>query len=519
MDERSKPGTPETRRTVLAFAAGLSRRGLVLCVVLAGALWRLWLMHVYAGWEESDYGDLAMIRGVLDARFLHYDMNHLPGYYALGALVLALVGDTVVAALTVSFGFGVLALGLAVALTDRVVGRSAAWVVGLLLIFQPEFALYAASALREPVYAAAVLGCLWALADERLSLAGACAAGAFLIRMDGAVAIAPVLAAHALGRGPRLSRLLRAGAPLALTMLAWSAYCRWDHGTFLFWSHAVAVNIETGLGAEPESRLDWWLHGLQVAGGLGAWVLPRRIGWAVWGGLLLGVATAPWREHGIRRTLALAAVTTAGTWAGMGLVAQHHWDHNLYWKWLHGVVPVVVIVGVSGLLSALGRAPPPARRVLLGLALAQALAAELLETQRQVKLSQELYAPQVALARWIEAEVPEPTPMILDNIPACWIDRDPNDRPMTSWMDVPTPPGDEAAFARWLLSEGVRYVLWFREDWTEAPRVAPFLAEGGRWEADGVVLEEVAREDAYGWIFFTVTPRGQQAPPRPRRVR
>lgn len=525
MKDRPRPETPEPSSPVHEQLATfhLSRRALVVCVVLLGALWRLFLMGRYAGWEESDYGDLAMIRGVLDARFLHYDMNHLPGYYALGALVLAFVGDTVIAAKATSLAGGLIALGLAVALADRVFGRAVAALAGLVLVFQPEFALYAASSLREPVYAAAVMGCLSALASERMGLASLCAAGAFLIRMDGAVALLPVLGVHALGRLPRVPRLVQATVPIALTILAWSAYCRWDHGTFLFWSHAVAVNIETGLGAEAEGPLAWWSRGLTVAAGLAAWVLPGRIGWAVWGGILLGLVMAPWRAHGIRRTWALAALTMAGTWAGMGLTAQHHWDHNLYWKWLHGVIPVVVPVGVAGLLQGVGRLGaalgPWGRRVVLAAAIGQALHAELVETRRQVDLSQELYAPQVALARWIEENVPERTPMILDNIPSCWIERNPNERPMTSWMDVPTPAGDGPAFAAWLYAEGVRYVLWFREDWTEAPRVAPFLAEGGRWESGGLVLEEVAREDAYGWIFFTVTPRGQAPPPRPERTR
>lgn len=492
---------------------------LVAVIVALGALWRLFLMGRYAGWEESDYGDLAMIRGVLDARFLHYDMNHLPGYYALGALVLALVGDTVVAAKATSLAGGLVALGLAVALTDRVYGRAAAWIAGVLLIFQPEFALYAASSLREPVYAAFVMACLAALASERLGLASVAAGGAFLIRMDGAAALGPVLVAHALGRPGAAGRLAWAVLPLAATMVAWSAYCRWDHGTFWFWSHAVAVNIETGLGAEAPTRLEWGLEGAKVAGAMLGWMLPWRIGWVVWLGLLVAVARAPWPRHGIRRTWVIAAVCLAGVWGGMGFTAQHHWTHNLYWKWMHGIVPVLVPVGVAGLLAAIGRAREAlgasVARVLLGLALLQAVVSYLRETERQVQLSARLYAPQVALARWIEAEVPESTPMILDNIPACWIGRDPHERPLTSWMDVPTPPGDEAAFARWLAERGIQYVLWFKEEWTEAPRYAPFLAAGGRWEHLGVRLDEVAREDEYGWIFFTVTLPGRATPPAP----
>jgi hypothetical protein len=112
-----------------------------------------------------------------------------------------------------------------------------------------------------------------------------------------------------------------------------------------------------------------------------------------------------------------------------------------------------------------------------------------------------LYRPQLALAQWIETEVSVETALLLDNIPACWIRRRPNQRSMTSWFDVPT-DGSEADFAAWIFAEDIQYVLWFKEDWTQAPRVAPFLAKGGRWHMAGVTLVEVDREDDYGWIFY-----------------
>ncbi|MEC8422581.1 MAG: hypothetical protein VX000_02325, partial [Myxococcota bacterium] len=149
---------------------------LLVGVGLLALAWRLFLASRYAGWEESDYGNLAMVRGVLDGGFLHYDMNHMPGYYALGAVVLSVVGDAVLAARAVSMIGGVAAAVVATAWTHRHVGRPAAWIVGALLIVQPEFALYASSSLREPVYAAFVVGCLSALSNERLGFAGVLAA-------------------------------------------------------------------------------------------------------------------------------------------------------------------------------------------------------------------------------------------------------------------------------------------------------------------------------------------------------
>lgn len=480
-------------------------------LVGVGALafaWRLLLSAHYAGWEESDYGNLAMVRGVLDGGFLHYDMNHMPGYYALGAVGLAFVGDAVIAARGVSMLGGVLATVLAVAWTHREVGRTAALVAGLLLVIQPEFALYASSSLREPVYAAFVVGCLVALSHERLLLAGALAGGAFLVRFDGALALAPVVVVHALGRPGGGGRVARGIGPLALVIAAWSVYCRVDHGTFAFWSHAVSVNVETGLGGEHSEPVARAANGVRVAGSLVGWLLPWRIGWGVWLGAVVALAATPWRRHGARRTWSLAAVLLVGVWAGIGFVGQHEPEHNLYWKWMAPLVPVLVPLGVAALAAGYERLRAVTGSLVAGaalvLVLGQGAASNLRETGRQLEISDRWYRPQLELAQWIEAEVPEPTPLLVDNIPACWLDRRLHARPVTSWFDVPVPADQPAAFARWLAEERIAWVLWFREDWTQAPGIAPFLAEGGVWAEGPVVLTEVRREDGYGWIFFRV---------------
>ena len=91
------------------------------------------------------------------------------------------------------------------------------------------------------------------------------------------------------------------------------------------------------------------------------------------------------------------------------------------------------------------------------------------------QLSEDWYRPQLELAQWIEAEIPSGAVMVLDNIPACWIRRRPQDRTLISWFDVPVNGGAPDAFAQWLTTENVEWVLWFREAWTQAPKVAPFL--------------------------------------------
>ncbi len=480
----------------------------VVVSVVLGAMWRLWLSGRYAGWEESDYGNLAMIQGVVDGGFLHFDMNHMPGYYALAAVVHSVVNDAVLAGRSVSLVAGVVALGLATSLAVRIGGPRAGWVAGLLLVIQPEFSLYASSSLREPVAAAWLMGCLTLLGRERLALAGLCAAGAFLVRFDSALVTLPLMVAHAAGAQGGFGRMARAVAPLVVTVLLWSIYCHFEHGTFAFWSHSVAVNIETGLGADAEGTETWFANGSRVVVGLIGWLLPWRIGWWVWAGLGVVALAAARTPHGELRTASLMGVLMVGLWGGIGFVGQHEPNHNLYWKWLCPVIPVVIPLGVVGawrLSDRIGRwAGAQAALLIMGLGVVQAAASNLKEAERQRARSEAWYRPQLELAQWVEREVAEEVTLLLDNIPACWIRRRPNNRRMVSWFDVPVPANSPELFAAWIEREAVKWVLWFREDWTQAPGIAPFLESGGTWSEGAIRLVETSREDGYGWILYEV---------------
>jgi len=476
------------------------------------AAWRLCLSTQYRGWEESDYGNLAMVRGVLEGGFQHYDMNHLPLYYGASALVMGVVGDAVVAARAVSLICGVMTVVLGVLLADRLGGRAVAWVFAAVLVFQPELALYSASSLREPMYAALVLGSLYALFGEQLVLAGVWAGLAFLTRMDALLTLGPVLAVHALGRGPRGRRLLEGLGPLLLMVLMWSLYCRWEHGTLAFWGHSVAVNVATGGTTEIGDAGSWWGNGLGVVGRLASEVLSSRTGWALWLGLWWGLVQTPWRRHGPRRTLSLAALTFLGFWLGIGLVAQHAPEHNLYWKWLHSVIPVVGLVGILAVANALDWARSLLGRAgvwVIGLAaVAQGAGAFGQETRRQLQVSEDLYGAQLDLARWIEGNVPEEAILLVDNIPGAWINRRAHERTLWTWFDVLE--GEEAwpreGFGAWLKREELAYVLWFREAWTQAPRVAPWLGGEEEVTLPPMKLIPLDREDEYGWVFYRVVP-------------
>lgn len=462
-------------------------------------------MGPYYGWEESDYGNLAMVRGVLESGFVHYDMSHLPLYYGVSAALMAVTGDAVMAALGVSFVCGLLTVALSVVLADRIGGQTLGWVVGLIVVVQPELALYSASSLREPLYAVMVLSCLLALTRERLVWASLFAGLAFLTRMDALLILGPVLVVHALGREQRplrVLRVLKALGPLLLLVAAWSFYCFQMYETWQFWGHATAVNLETG--GEQKTLIS----GLGVVLGLLGQTLSTHLGWALVLGFPLGLLIVPWRRHGAHRSVALASVLLLGFWLGIGLSAQHAPTHNLYWKWLYGVLPPFILISVMGLgslgprLSRLGGKPV----VVLALALAvgQGAWSMMGEMRRQVLLSQELYKPQLLLARWLESNAAPEAHLLVDNIPGVWLDRRAHERQLTSWFDVPVTPGNRAEMASWLVSEKVSYVLWFEEEWTQAPRIAPYLASPLVHDLGVVRLVPLQQEPGYGWIFYRV---------------
>jgi hypothetical protein len=464
-----------------------------------------------------------MVKGVVDHGFVNYDMNHLPMYYFLSALVMAIVGNAAVAAVGVSMAAGVLTVVLAFLLSDRIAGRRVAWTVGVLLIFQPELALYSASSLREPVYAAALLGSLLALVHERLVLASFLAGIAFLTRMDALLILSPVLALHALGHSPGLRRLIKSLGPLLLVVFSWSLYCRLhpEYQTFAFWGHSVAVNLETG-GAQAGQSLGGWIaSGLDVVSGLGIRVLSGRMGIGIWLALLLGLGMTPWRRHSAKRTVGFAGLLLLGFWLGTGFLAQHEIGHNLYWKWLHGPLPILFVIAVPVLWTAIDRLSPvlgaAGARFVFALILIQAFVQMGHQTRAQLLQSAKVNGPQLELARWIEEETAENAVLVLDNIPERWLSRRDHQRRFLSWMDLVECPDkggacELAPFAlgNLLFSQGVSYVLWFKEAWTMGPKAAPYLGGADEMDLGQVKLKPIRRDrmdEVDGWVFYEVLSR------------
>jgi len=474
-------------------------------LIIAALIWRALLWPDFFGWEESDYGNLAMARGVLDSGFTAYDMNHLPLYYGLSALVLAVAGNTEFATTTVSLSGGIGALVLAILIARELFGQRAGWIAGICLIGQPEFALYSVSALREPLYACFLLASTYALIRERLGMASLWAGFAFLVRFDALLILGAVLCFSCVRRGFNAQRAARALGPLLSCVAIWMLYCGVQHGTWQFWAHSVAVNLETGGAGNVSGNTGWILQGLSVVWGLTTSVLPQHFSWVLFLSGAAAVISLVGTSHPGVRAYWLTTGLLLGFWLAIGFIGQHEVGHNLYWKWLLPLTPYWAI-GAGAVLARVGERSlqamgSAATFLVAGILLAAMGSQQLSETERQIQLSETLYKPQVELAREIEQTIPEDQVLLVDNIPGCWLNRRPHNRTMWTWMDVPV---SGEAFGDWLIAEEIRYVLWFKEDWTQAPRVAPSLGVKPTVSIGSVTLVEIKREDQYGWVWYRV---------------
>ncbi|MCK6526196.1 hypothetical protein L6R50_01085 [Myxococcota bacterium] len=471
--------------------------------------WRLVLSRVYAGWEEGDFGYLAITRGVLQSRFTFWEMDETPLYFVLSAAVMGAVGDARLATMVVSLAAGTAAVVLGFLLARRVYGTGVALAAGLALCFQPELSLYSTTAMREPLYAALVLGAWLLLVDERFVRSALLLAASLLVRFDTLAANVPVAVWHAFRSRRRIRPAATLIAVVALAALAWSVTCRVQHGTFAFWGGAVGKNLASAEGAEL-GLVERLRLGLAVDLALLLRVLPARVGWPLLGGAAwLGIAAARGRVRGAEAALALATWSNVGIWLGLGFVSRYDPGHNLYWKWALLPAALVCLTGARGLEMALRDLPwraPRVRTAALAAAVVLTAAPFGLETRAQVQRSRETIAPLVDVGRWIEAEVPEETPMVLDGIPRMWLERRSNARPMTSWIEVaPGRLGPEELGAV-LARRRVAYVLWYAESWTHAPVVAPYLSAAAPHPAGEVVLTPIREDSRAGFILYRVDP-------------
>lgn len=452
---------------------------------------RMWLTQEYYGWEESDYGNLAMIYGVWDSGFTHYDMNHMPGYYFVSALLYGVFQDSILAGKLVSMVSGMTALWCTMRLLQDIGhSRCALW-VGVLLLLQPEFVLYATSSLREPLYTAFILGAVAAWRAQSAVWFAFFAVCAFSVRFEAPLFLLPVAMVGFKSWSQRLGISIAIVCGIAI----WAGYCWGTYETWQFWSHAASVNVETGLSGEAANLSSWWINGFMVVVGLLWTVLPQHLGWFV----LFGWLITPyiWRKSQQVLLLWGWSALMLGTWLGIAFVAQHEVQHNLYWKWMLPFIPLLSMVSVLSWTRVL-----PKWGMALGCIYTLVIQGD--ELYRQFTLSRSLYKPQLDLAKWIEANIDPTEPMILDNVPACWIRRQPQAYQLYSWFDLPAYDTPEDLLL-WSREHDVHWVLYFQEEWTQAPSKAVFLSEIREYRSEQGDIQLLAEEAVYGWRWFEVT--------------
>jgi len=483
-------------------------------MLVLGLAWRLLLASQFYGWEEDDYGNLA--RSFLGAYGgpRAVGVTHLPLYYLVNGVLIRVFGHAEVVCVATSMVCGLVAMGLAMDLARQVGGKRAELLVGAVLLFQGEFALYAATSLREPMYTALGLAGVWLLARRRPVWAGVAMAATMLVRAD---AIITFWTGYLILTVPRrresIGPFLAGMACLVAVLAGWSLWSRPSTGSWLFFAPQLNANLDFGgveEGLTPEGFLR---QGFTIVLGLVTEVLPRKFGWPLVLAALWGIQLAARRRMWNRTAAAifLFLALHLGFWLGTGFFFQHGIEHNLYWKWLYVSVPFLALAAIFGLddmVDHLERRLAGLGKVVLAVTLVWFAVSAALETRFQIRRSEQLYYPQVELARWIEREVPPGTTLILDHLPRSYLDRRHHDYSILSWFDIEDEiePGNRTQFDALLGEQEVRYILWFREGWTRAPTVSPYLDAHEPVDLGQHHLEPERWDDAYGWIWWKVEP-------------
>lgn len=501
-----------------------------LVLFFAAVAYRLVLAPRFYGWEEGDYGNVMMVREVMDSRFTWFRTAHMPGWYSMAALPRLLIDSPRSTALAMTMLFSAFNVGLVALLARKLVSASAAWLVGLWLVFQPEMALYGASTLRSPVYASiATLGLAGLIYARRESGFGFTAL-AFLTRMEGFFTLFPAALWawwRDLGRGAR--GLMMPLAILGGVSLGWQLYVTVGQGEQqLFVWGPLDVNVAQ-VGDTDFDLVARVKQGLQASWWLITWTLPRKIGWAWW--LLMGLgAFALWTgttRPGGRTVLAFAGCGLA-FWLAEGFLTLHEPNHNLYWTWLLNTLPFLALAAAAGWGWVERRiAAGPLRTIAWVAVAASATPFFVSETDYQMTRAERWYRPQLEMCTWLEEETPPGTGVLVSSIPEVWLKRRPSDLRIYSWWTLPDavrpepprPPVPPAEFAQFLADEEIDYVVWFSEEWTDSAKIAPWMMTGQNMTVGPIGLTAIAIDplppEGYGWILYLVTQTGRPQPKVP----
>jgi len=467
-------------------------------IALGGLLWRLLLVYRYYGTEEEDYGNLGLILGTLQSHFTYIETEHMPLFTSLAAAATAITRDAHSGGEAVAALGGAATIFFTVLIGWRWLSPLTGVLAGLLVAFQPDAALTAATPLRISTYVALTLAGVYAVGEKRAVLGGLAFAAAFLTRFDAAFTLLPALLVLAAWR--RDKALLTPAAILGATVVGWAIYYRATLGTFAFWG-AVADRTtgEAGGGIGTVIQL------------LGGMVVPH-VGLAVVLAAPVGVWLAlrePGRIDDRIRWLALSAGATFGFFVVAVFLSDYRWDHNLFWKWMVASVPFLALFGAHGGVRGVGERRGAA--VIAGVVAVGLLTAAqyTLQTRDQIARSDLWYGTQVRLMDWVEEAYPDDVTLVADLIPATYLGRKPTRRRVLRWSTGNVPEGlaiDD--FGTWLLTERVALVITFREDWVRSAQKAPWLNGLAPLRVGPVGLVPQAMEPEYGWVAWRVDRPG-----------
>lgn len=526
-----------TQRRVRLFAS--------LSLGLLATAYRAWLTGLFWGHEEEDWANLGIIQLIsqlpeagLDLHDL-IDLEHMPLYSWLSGIATIGLGDAERGGEFVAVAMGGISVALVTWMGMRWLAPITGIVAGLLLAFQPESALYAASPLRESTYCTLMLLGVLLAGERRMLLAGPVLSLSFLARFNAAFSLLPALAlwvvrpppstAEASTDDPSLATSRRrkglvAVAMLALTVLIWAAYyrSRSETGSWVFWGGVVERNSGTAVAdLFPRERIEAIVR---AVGGVFLWVLPRHIGWAVCALAALGMAALsrlnPADQHAAR-WLRLAGLSTLGLFAMTALVSAYPPSHNLYWKWLTPSVPYLTLFAAHAGVVLLSRLTAARGPVLAGLLASLLLVGTLWqyaeETRAQLALSEEYNGAQVRLAQWLEEAWPDGTNVLTarGEIADLYLSSRDNGPLVYDWLEH-APRDTPRLLGEWLVARHIGLVFWFDEEWTGASDVAGYLSQAETTRVGPATLfpiVRISRDDGMGFIAYQVEAQPAQGRP------
>jgi hypothetical protein len=513
-----------------------SASGAALICGITALLYRSWLSLRYFGAEEEDWGNLGITFGTLQSGFTYVEMEHMPLFTALAAAATAFTADAELGGELVAILSGAVGVATVSWIGWRWLSPAAGLLAGLLLTFQPDSALYAATPLRISTFTALSMLAVTMIGERRRWPAAGFLCLAFLCRFDVLLTIVPALCALVVvdlwRRRTRTEQnptdavqMAPALLPLCLAVFAWAAFYKTKLGTWAFWGGVAERNTGEYSHLGLAGRL---ARGLETLSGVFTGVLPQHVGHAVLplalvGFILLlrGRAARPTEA----RWLALCAAIAGLFFAVTVTLSAYQPNHNLYWKWLSSLVPYLLLLAAHAtvtLLYLLRGDGHGSRRILagvIGLGLLTATALDWqAESQRQLTRSEQWYGTQIRLMRWVEEEYPADLGIVADLIPSTFVARRDHSMRFFSWSHEELPHGNPDRFGQWLLENRIGLVIWFREDWVGATRAAPYLQGGWPVDAGPIRLIPIAREDEYGFIAYQVSgsvqlPQPDSQPP------